>query len=70
MKLDKRTELKPESYYHKEVADDLKSEIKIKINTLIWESAGRDLTLAQAENLACEIFDKIIQTWESNDNRR
>jgi len=34
-------------------------ELKLKINNLIWVHGDANLTLGEAENRACNIFDAI-----------
>jgi len=40
-----------------EWSDEHVTDVKLRINALIWENAPHNITLAEAEKLACHILD-------------
>lgn len=46
--------------------DDQATELKIKINTFIWENGPADMTLAAAEKAAIALFDALKPNSKTN----
>lgn len=39
-------------------------ELKVRINTLLWEVLPGITTLFRAEEIACDVFQSIHEEWE------
>ena len=41
------------------------ANLKVEINNFLWTHLPPDLTLAQADKIACDLYVKIQDLWES-----
>ncbi len=39
------------------------TDLKIRINTILWEALPGSVTLARAEEIACAVFQAIYEEW-------
>ncbi len=50
-----------EEEFDKSFYEEIPEELKIEVNTLIWEYSPAEITLEEAEILSIEISNKILR---------
>ena len=49
---------------HKEAKEHFMAEGKVDINNLVWKLAPGNISLDEADKLACDIYFMIASKWE------